>query len=131
MEATYSQEELRAAPIFSYDGKSVVSLAGHDGVHVWDAATGRDRQKPSTLGVRADHLAWLGAYLVTGAADGLVRVWQGPGGRELFTLRGHHGPINALAVGPRGQLASGSEDGTVCVWDLQCGTWVRRFNASP
>ena len=38
--------------------------------------------------------------------------------------------MQALAVAPSGEVfASGSADGTVCVWSLACGTWLQRFVA--
>jgi WD40 repeat protein len=40
--------------------------------------------------------------------------------------------ISMLTVGPSGdQFATGSYDGTVCVWTLGCGTWLQRIVASP
>lgn len=65
--------------------------------------------------------------LVTGAADGLVRVWalsapqrQGAHGLTLRrTLHGHQGPIRALAAcSDYSLLVSGSDDQTCIVWDL-------------
>jgi WD40 repeat protein len=47
-------------------------------------------------------------------------------------MAGHQDVIQSLAVSPNQELiASGSADGTVCVWSAACGTWVQRFTASP
>ena len=38
------------------------------------------------------------------------------------TLRGHNGDINALVVLPNGDLASGSSDDTIKIWNINSGT---------
>jgi WD40 repeat protein len=99
---------------------------------MWEAATGETKQKPLEVSGRPERLAWLGLWLVTGGADGLVRIHQTSDRQVLFTLYGHSDSITALAVAPSGStLASGSYDGTVCVWNFACGTWSQRFIASP
>ncbi len=46
--------------------------------------------------------------------------------RELLTLTGHAGSVNAVAVTPDGQRAvSASEDHTLKVWDLESGLELR------
>ncbi len=40
-------------------------------------------------------------------------------GRELEVCRGHEGKVNAVCVTKDGRIVSGSEDGTVLVWDSE------------
>lgn len=64
--------------------------------------------------------------LATGAADGVVKVWDIAGGFVTHALRGHGGIVSAIAfdldVGSqthrRSNLATSSVDGRVRVWDL-------------
>jgi WD40 repeat protein len=49
-----------------------------------------------------------------------VRLWDVAGRRELRGFEGHRGIITSLAFIPDGKaLATGSEDGTALIWDLQ------------
>jgi WD40 repeat protein len=99
---------------------------------VWDTTSGGVKQKPFAVPGRPERLAWIAAGLATGSADGLVRVLQTTDQQTLFTLYGHRDAITAMAVSRTPDVfATGSYDGTVCVWNLACGTWVQRFVASP
>lgn len=54
------------------------------------------------------------------ADDCNVILWDFGAGRHLCTLRGHSNVIHSLAFsGEDSTLVSGSEDGTVCVWDVR------------
>jgi hypothetical protein len=58
-----------------------------------------------------------GAWIVSAADDGTVRVWSALDGtlRRVFT--GHQGAVNAVAFSPGGSwLASAGDDGTVRLW---------------
>jgi WD40 repeat protein len=100
-------------------------------VHLWESASGQPKQKPLEVPGRPERLAYTTGGLITGSADGLVRIHQTTDRQVLFTLFGHRDSITALALGAGNVLASGSYDGVVCVWDFACGTWVQRFVASP
>jgi WD40 repeat protein len=133
LENTFTGHETALlAAVFSRDGQSVLSLAVGSPLTFWEPD---DRKsKPITIEVRGrpDHLAWVTGGLALGGGDGLIRIRQISDQQNLFTLYGHPDAISAIAVGPSSdQFASGSYDGTVCVWNLGCGTWVRRFVGSP
>jgi serine/threonine protein kinase/WD40 repeat protein len=64
-----------------------------------------------------------GAYVAGGGADGLVSVWsnttlRGVRMRGKRTLKAHNGQVTAVALGPRGVLATAGEDGSVKLWTL-------------
>lgn len=61
-----------------------------------------------------------GALQATGYADGVVRLYNSKAGGPEAELRGHQGPITALAFSPDGALlASGSGDRTIRLWQLK------------
>jgi WD40 repeat protein/tetratricopeptide (TPR) repeat protein len=79
------------------------------------------------------------AHLITAGRDSVIRLWRldkgvGPPSRggqagaarqaaptahEVKHLRGHVQRVNAVALGSDGQLASGSDDGMVLIWNLR------------
>ena len=59
-----------------------------------------------------------GKRIVSGGADGTVRLWDVETGSILKTLTGHTGSIESVSFSPDGKmLASGSVDGTILLWD--------------
>jgi hypothetical protein len=67
--------------------------------------------------------------LVSGGADGTVRVWDSAGRSEPVVLRGHEGGVRALAVLADGRLVSGGDDRTVRVWNTRTGKMLAMFAA--
>lgn len=60
-----------------------------------------------------------GGRLLSGGADGTVRLWRTEDGEELRCFEGHTGKVHAVAVGPDGHVAyPGSADGTLRRWPL-------------
>jgi WD40 repeat protein len=60
--------------------------------------------------------------LATAGGDGTVRIWEVPAGQEKLCLRGHGGPVHAVAFRPDGDcLASAGDDGTIRVWGAMSG----------
>ena len=66
-----------------------------------------------------------GGRVVSGSADGGLRVWDLATGQTVRTLAGHGGWVNAVAVLPDGRVVSGSDDRSLRVWDLTTGEGVR------
>ncbi len=51
-----------------------------------------------------------------------INLWDVTTGKAIGALRGHEGPVSALAYSPDGQrLASGSADKTIRLWDAGVG----------
>jgi hypothetical protein len=60
-----------------------------------------------------------GQLLLSGGADGTVRLWQPANGEQLCCLEGHTGKVHAVAFSADGRAAfSAGADGTIRCWPL-------------
>jgi WD40 repeat protein len=58
----------------------------------------------------------------------MARPGSAVSGGELLTLKGHSGPVNSIAVtSDRRRLITGSEDGTVMIWETASPEQVARW----
>ncbi|KAF9232862.1 WD40-repeat-containing domain protein [Melanogaster broomeanus] len=63
-----------------------------------------------------------GKQIATGAADGLIIIWDSKTGSKIQQLQGHTDTVNAISFSRDGsRLVSGSDDHTLCIWDTTTG----------
>lgn len=100
------------AVAFSPNGTTVAAGSSDDAVHLWNLATGRLIGTLPDPGIITS-LVWDSAnLLVTGGADGVVRLWTLPP-----PVLAASGPVNSIAFQHSGNvLAVGSND--LELWDL-------------
>jgi WD40 repeat protein len=73
-----------------------------------------------------------GKLLVSGGADGKLKLWSLPDGTLQKTLDAHQGSVNALAISHDGKLlVSGSSDRSIKLWSLPEGRALRTLSESP
>jgi WD40 repeat protein len=74
-----------------------------------------------------------GGTLVSGGADGTVRLWNVDAAKPMSAvLRGHVGPVTSVAMNANGlMVVSGGEDGTVRLWDPDAPAKSRVVYRSP
>jgi WD40 repeat protein/serine/threonine protein kinase len=108
---------------FSPNGRWLAAGNADGRLWLWDVADGRAIQQITNTddgGVYSVAFSPDGALLAGGMASGDVLLWSvaADGGlTELYTLRGHVGPVNTLAFNAAGRiLASGGADNTVRRW---------------
>ncbi len=119
------------AAAFSPDGSRIFTTARGRG-HVWHPEKAAKRGELEEVSGDVRQLATGPFGIGAGCADGAVRIYQGDGRLPWLTLTGHHDAVQSIAAAPGGVwLASGSADGEVIVWSLDCATWISRFVAVP
>ncbi|KAK1229314.1 hypothetical protein PQX77_007632 [Marasmius sp. AFHP31] len=115
---------------FSEDGK-YVATGGNQTTQIYDVNTGvkicllvdKATRDAGALFIRSVCFSPNGKYLVTGADDKLIRIWDIGTKRIRMILRGHGQEICSVDFSSDGRLlASGSCDRTVRVWDMIDGS---------
>jgi WD40 repeat protein len=118
------------AVVWSPDNRFIASGGYDNTLQIWDAASGKLR---STCRGHLDPVvavAWSpdGQSLVSGSLDTTARIWDFATGHLIADYRGHSAAISSLAWAPSTssssasnatRIASGGEDGTVQVWDVE------------
>ena len=99
-------------------------LNGEEVRCIW-LTTLRAHQQPITC------MESMGVQVVTGSQDHSLKVFRLHDTSHLYTLHGHYGPITGLFIDKDSPTTagSGSQDGMLCVWDLQTGMVLNRPEA--
>ena len=111
---------------FSPEG-AILASGSWDGIMLWDTET---REPIGTLeGAAAVSFSRDGTMLASGSWRG-VTLWDVAGRRRITTLEGHARSVNAVVLSPdRMRLVSGSDDGTILLWDIS--EWTRAPSLRP
>ena len=84
----------------------------------------------SQIATLSGHNSWIkslvfstnGVLLVSGGANGIVKLWDMQTGGVVKTFNGHTEEVNSIAISADCTVvASGSYDETICLWDTQTG----------
>jgi WD40 repeat protein len=118
---------------FSADGRHLASCAAHYGgssegaeIKIWDSHTSKeitslpvDESCITSISLSPDStrlVSGAGAYKSQKPAR--VSFWDLRTGKEVFSLHGHNGAVYSVTFSRNGKyLATGSEDGTVRIWN--------------
>lgn len=121
------------------DGTEVVSASFDGTIKIWELATGLSTTLSAAtplppvvgaiLGEPAESRALIacalsrdGALVVTGGADGSLKIWDMAERTHRITLEGHGGAVWGCAVSPdESFIVSASRDKTLRIWDAATG----------
>ncbi len=118
---------------FSPDGKFLTTVSNDNTVRTWNIET-------QSISAQINDLkgAWKCSYFPDGKRfavaqssgnNPFVKVFESETGKEILTLTGHTKRIRAVDVSPDGKIiATGSQDGTVRIWNADSGEQLRNFD---
>ena len=97
--------------------------SSHRTVKLWDTGTREPIGALGGAGANAVSFSHDGIMLASGSWRG-VTLWDVATRRTIATLEGHARSVNAVVLSPdRMRLVSGSDDGTILLWDIS--QWTR------
>ncbi|MEZ4862433.1 MAG: BTAD domain-containing putative transcriptional regulator [Caldilineaceae bacterium] len=111
-------------------GEALLASAGTDRIiRLWSVGAYPQREtrgRRQLIGHEADILALAfdqrGRHLVSGCADGTLRIWDVQSGATIHQLSGHTAPVTAIAINLDDHtFATNSFDLTIRLWDLTTG----------
>jgi len=136
----------------SPDGRYVVSGAGDAWVKLYDMQTGKEIRAFIDKSISKDrkegiaHKGWVdgvafspdGQCVLSGATDGLAKLWETSTGRLVRVFRGYAHKIRAVSYSPDGKkllvggyshsgLSLGDDKDTLRLWDLSKGETIQVF----
>ena len=101
---------------FSPDGSKLAYGHRDATTRLWDLGSGQESTLPDKgyVGFSPEgHILAIGT-----GEDTVLRLWDAETGQLMATLEGHADLITSIAFSSDGTLASGSQDGTILLWDM-------------
>ncbi|MDY7013291.1 MAG: serine/threonine-protein kinase [Cyanobacteriota bacterium] len=134
LETLSDHRSVVAAIAYTPDGERLVSGSWDYTLRFWQGDVEIQEFKAHSGWIQALVIGPDGKILASGSADKSIKIWDLASSQEIVTLNGHTGAICSLAIGTRnswnlsqetaglnGNLASGSADNTIKIWDLAAG----------
>jgi len=117
---------------FSPDGKVLASGSFDNSIKLWDISTGRLIRSLEKHGAVCALAFSLGGILAAGGYK-TIRVWEINSGRLLVSISDAHSrDVTSVAFRPDGAvLASGSNDNTIKLWDMETGRLRKTIITHP
>ena len=113
---------------YSFDGSRIVTTDEWGNILVHDATNGEVVDKWSVNNLRVNSAAFDptdNQTVVTGDADGKVKVWSHGKSGPALTIDAHSDSVTSVEFSPDGkQILSASTDGTAKVWNAENGDLV-------
>ncbi|HEX2915392.1 MAG TPA: WD40 repeat domain-containing protein [Chloroflexia bacterium] len=137
IEKNYSQVEALA---LSPDKARVATATNGGEVKLWNSADGKlqtvlkanQNTELKSVGFSPDGKLVAAAGGNEHYNENHVKVWEVASGKEVVTISGHSGPVEALAFSPDGKsLFSASSDRTVRQWEIPSGKRLATFKGLP
>ena len=116
--------------IFSPDGKTLAAATGYGSITLWDVATeqsiGQLLSGDTAFGLSSVAFSPDGKTLA-GSGYGKVFLWDVVTRQLLSQLPTTKSTVSRIAFSPDGKiLASGSDDGTITLWNMEPQMWIER-----
>jgi WD40 repeat protein len=132
LETTYTSHSAAVVTALFISPDQLASAGRDKTIHLWDLKEGKKRHEIS--GAESDITALLATdkFLFAASADKNIRQYQLSDRKLIRTYTGHNTAVFSIAYNPTSaQLASGSLDGTVKLWNTETATAITTFTASP
>jgi RNA polymerase sigma factor (sigma-70 family) len=116
---------------FNRDGKTLTSRGAENHVRLWDVPAWRQRPMADGAEWSIGSLAYSAdGKFVAAPSSERIWVWDTATSKVVRKLEGHKDTVRAVVFSPDGKfLVSGSDDGTVRIWDLASGKEQRCLQA--
>ncbi|KAL7936753.1 WD40 repeat-like protein [Trichoderma chlorosporum] len=115
-------------PIASSSDGHVASASWSGIIKIWDAKTGRERQKFTGHEAEITSIAFSSnGSLASASKDETIKIWDIKTCKQWQTIETHDAEITSIAFSTEGYLASisNSEDTTIKIWDSTTGRELR------
>jgi WD40 repeat protein len=115
---------------YSPDGRQIVSCSNDRTIKFWDASNGNVIR---TISANCSIVSYCPDGRKIAAVEGnKIHIFDTQNGRELFTLTGHRGDIQAISFSPEGSrllsVELSSTNNNIIVWNMSTGWEVGRLN---